>query len=389
MVHIKEGTIVYELIILLACVGEFPMQSIHLLGNSQTWKSRIRELESPRSCYVTDAEYRIRAKLFAVSNRKKFKTLRMFKAALPILKMLNPEAYNYYMAHFDGHHFSGAPTHVDRNHRIAETVAMCMAADIPALPWDVYDLQDPNVRDMDVEEPCFFNSRDIKEFYGDELNKTEFARLTGAIVYPRGVYAVYNTRDTAMLWGGKGEEKAQVLLESVFRSNGYRDACKSAILLGNDFDTAAMTMEDSFTKRYYKERLDKIYQHLHFIPMNEFGIKLLQIITTKGWKRKLRDAIYGDAPSGLAIRGLEHDVYIDGEYHFSHLDGDLCRLILFRRTLRKWPDKQFVLACYPDQVPYLEEYFGDYWDKDNLRVELYNLDALHTYLREDLKIENK
>ena len=82
-------------------------------------------------------------------------------------------------------------------------------------------------------------------------------------------------------------------------------------------------------------------------------------------------------------------MYIDGEYHFSHLDGDLCRLILFRRTLRKWPGEKFVLACYPDQVPYLEEYFGDYWDKDNLRVELYNLDALHTYLREDLKIENK
>lgn len=387
MVHIKEGTIVYELIVLLACVGEFPMQSIYLLGNNQTWKARIRELEVARSCYIPDIDYRIRAKLLTVSNKKTYKTLRLFKSALPILKKLNPDAYDYYLAHFDGHHFSGASTHVDRNHRVAEAVAMCLAAGIPALPWETYDLQDPNVRDREVEQPCFFNSRDLKEFYGDEMNKTEFTRLTGAIVYPRGMYAVYNTRDSAMIWGGKGEEKAQVLLSAIFRSGGYRDSCDSAILFGKDFDTAAMTMEDSFTKRYYKERLDKIYQHLHFIPMNEFGIKLLQIITTKSWKRKLREAVYGDAPSGMAIRGLEHDVYIDGEYHFSHLDSDLCRLIWFRRTLRN--KVKFVLACYPDQVPYLEEYFGDYWDRENLRVELYNLDALHAYLCEELKTENK
>ena len=388
MIHIRKGTQAYELLLLLACVGEYPMQSMSLLGNKQSYKSRIRELEVARSCYVPDADYRMRAKLFTVCNKKAYKTLRMFKSALTILKKLNPAAYDYYMARFDDHHFSGSTAHVDRNHRVAEAFAMCQAANITAFPWEAYDLHDPKVRDLDVERPCFYNARDLKAFYGGEMNKTEFTRLAGVIVYPRGLYAVYNTRDTAMYWGGKGEEKAQVLLSTIFRSGGYRGNCDSAILFGKDFDIAAMTMDGALKRRHMKVRLDKIYQHLHFVPMNEFGMKLLQIITMKSWKIKLREAIYDDAPTSV-VRGLEHDALIDGEYHFSHLDGDMCRLLWFRRTLRKWPDKKFVLACYPEQVPYLEEYFGDDWDKDNLRVELYSLDALHAYLCEEPKEENK
>ena len=63
-------------------------------------------------------------------------------------------------------------------------------------------------------------------------------------------------------------------------------------------------------------------------------------------------------------------------------------MISFRRTLRKWPEKRYVLVCYPEQVPYIKEYLGDYWDKGNLRTELYNLDAIHAYWFEEEKEEN-
>ena len=57
-------------------------------------------------------------------------------------------------------------------------------------------------------------SRDLKEFYKGEMKKTEYTRIAGAIVYPRGVYAVYNTRDQSMLWCGRGEEKTKILLSN-------------------------------------------------------------------------------------------------------------------------------------------------------------------------------
>jgi hypothetical protein len=106
------------------------------------------------------------------------------------------------------------------------------------------------------------------------------------------------------------------------------------------------------------------------------------------WQDKLRKAIYGDARSAISPRGLEHDVEIDSVYHYSHLDGDLCRLIWFRRSLRKWPEESFVLDCFPEQIPYLKEYLGDYWEKGNLEVHLYDLDALHTHFCAQQAINN-
>ena len=43
MIFIRDGTRARKLMLLLACVGEYPMQSVCLLGNDRVWKRRIRE----------------------------------------------------------------------------------------------------------------------------------------------------------------------------------------------------------------------------------------------------------------------------------------------------------------------------------------------------------
>lgn len=381
MIFIREGTRAHRLLMLLACVGEYPMQAVCLLGNDRVWKRRIRQLQKVEDFCLPDGAERVRLQMLTVSGKGKSKTIRLHKSALPMLRKTAPEAFHYYTEHFPDHHFSGAATHVSRNHRIAEVVAMCMAAKIGVLPWSVRDLHDPQVRYQNVDRACCYLSGALKEFYADEMEKTGFTRIAGAIVYPQGVYAVYNTRDQPMLWRGRGEEKAQILLSSIFRAGGFRTEVDSAILVGRDFRTAAATLEDAFARRHLKERLDQVYRHLHFIPQNEFGVKLLQLITMEDWDAKLREAVFGNERANQLPRGLEHDAYIDGAYHFSHLDGDLCRLIRFRRSMRNWPEEQYVLVCYSEQVPYLKEYLGDLWDGANLRVQRIDLDALHTHLQ--------
>ncbi len=379
MIYIRDGTHVYILLMLLACVGEYPMQSVYLLGNNRVWKRRIKELQDIQDFCLPDGGKLVRFQMLTVSGKGKEKTMRLHKSALPILKKLNPCAYDYYMANFDAHHFSGAITHVSRNHRLAETVAMCMAAGIAVLPWKTFDLRDQNVRDRRVDRPCCYLSRELKSFYENEMKKTEFTRLAAAIVYPFGVYAVYNTRDEAMLWRGRGEEKAQILLSSVFRDGGYRFEVQSAVLFGKDFRAAAKTLEDAFSRRFLNERLDKVYQHLHFIPMNENGMKMLEIITLDDWQNKLGKSLYGYGMIGANSSGIEYDANVEGVFHYCHLDGDLCRLIRFRSTLRKWPEQRFVLDCYREQIPYLREYLGDYWSKENLRVRVIKLESIHTH----------
>ena len=389
MFFIREGTHLYKFLMILACVGEYPVKAVHLLGYERVWKQKINEWHKYQIYCLPGTNEKVRAQLLSISGKTPYKTIRLHKSALPILEKVEPDAYNYYMKNYDAHHFSGAPTHVGRNHRLAEAVAMCLATGAEVLPWKVSDLQDPQTRYRNVDQPCFYLSRDLKEFHKGELEKTGYIRLVGALVYPQGMYAVYNTRDVPMQWRGRGEEKAQMMLSEIFRAGGLREESESAILFGKDFFTVAMTMADSFARRHLKDGLDRIYCHLHFIPMNTFGIKLLQIITTQRWERDLKEIIFGDAEPSVAFGGLEHDVFENGEYYYSHLDGDLCRLISFRRNLRKWSENRYVLACYPEQVPYIKEYLGDYWDKENLRVELYNLDALHAYWFEEEKEENK
>ena len=381
MIFIRDETRVHKLLMLLACVGEYPMRSVYLLGNERVWKRKIRELQQWQDFCLPESGERGRFQMLTVSGKGKNVTIRLHWSALAALKRIREAAHSYYMEHFNQHHFSGAVTHVSRNHRLAETVAMCMAAGIAVLPWEKPEIHDRMIRQMRTKTPCCYLSRELKSFYEGEMKKTEFTRLTAAVVYPNGMYAVYNTRDEAMLWRGGGEEKAQILLEDIFRTDGWRNEAKSAILLGRDFRTAAVTLEGAFVRRHLKERLDQIYENLYFIPMNEIGIKMLGIMTQRDWRIRLREAIFGDERANPLPRGLEHDAYMDEAYHFSHLDGDLCRLIRFRRSMRNWPEEQYVLVCFREQMPYLKEYLGDLWDGGNLRVQGIDLDALHTHLQ--------
>ena len=379
MIYIRDGTHVYLLLMLLACVGEYPMQSVYLLGNNRVWKRRIKELQEIQDFCLPDDGKLVRFQMLTVSGQGKNKTMRLHKSALPILKKLEPGAFDYYMKRFENHHFSGAVTHVTRNHRLAETAAMCMASGLDVLPWKVPDPHNRNVRHQRVDDPCLYLSRDLKDFYEDEMKKTEFTRLAGAIVYPHNVYAVYNTRDEAMLWRGRGEEKAQILLSSIFRRGGLREEVKSAVLFGGDFRAAAKTLHNAFSRRHLKERLDKIYENLYFIPMNESGMKMLEILTQDDWWIRLREALFGRIGTWGGERGIECDANIEGTFHYCHLDGDLCSLIRFRSSLRKRPEAQFVLYCYREQVPYIREFLGDYWGRDNLKIRVIKLDVIHTH----------
>ena len=151
MIFIREGTRAHRLLMLLACVGEYPMQSVCLLGNDRVWKRRIRQLQKVEDFCLPDGAERVRLQMLTVSGKGKSKTIRLHKSALPVLRKTAPDAFRYYTEHFPDHHFSGAATHVSRNHRIAEVVAMCMVAKIGVLPWSVRGLHDPQVRYQNVD----------------------------------------------------------------------------------------------------------------------------------------------------------------------------------------------------------------------------------------------
>lgn len=357
MIHFRPGSQVWQLITLLSFVGELPYQSLSLLGSERVYKALVSRLTTVQTFRNIQTDSDMTVRLLTVSGKRHNKTIRLYKAALPILDWLYPCAYGYYMDSFWNHRFPGDAAHRERNHRIAETAAMCMRAGIEARPYLLPMLQNETRRIVTPEYPSLYLGRDIKRVGQTEVSKTMFTRMTGAIFTTDNCYAAYNTRDAVMKWSGMGEFKALHNLMEIARLNADVSSIDSAVLFGRSEDIAVKTLLQSDKSRRMEFRFDSIYRHIYFIPMNEAGIQQLRLLTLPGWKEKLLDLLF--YPEARSFdRGLfEYDACINGVYVLSHLDGDIARLIRFRDAIECQPITYEIL-CFPHQADFLREYLG-------------------------------
>ena len=195
---LQSNTLVWNVLQILAVTGEFPWSSLHLLGNPPTVQKMVSRLSHPTLFRNPQTGKEIHTKLFVLNGKGREKSLRLYKGALPLLHWLHPSAYGYYIDSFWNHHFPGDSAHRNRNHRVAETVALCGDAGVNVLPYDLPRLQQLEIRKVTPDEPALYLARDIKKAFPGEEKKTMFTRAVGALFFPGGCYAVYNTRDAAM-----------------------------------------------------------------------------------------------------------------------------------------------------------------------------------------------
>lgn len=147
MITLRTGSHALNIITLLSVTGEFPMRSLKLLGNERVLKALVHKMTTPQDYRLphTQTEERITCKLLNVSGKGSSKSIRFSKAALPILEWIHPDAYDYYMHSFWDHKFPGDAAHIERNHRVAESVMMCMAAGIECRPYSLPSLQNMQI----------------------------------------------------------------------------------------------------------------------------------------------------------------------------------------------------------------------------------------------------
>ena len=356
MLTLQPSSYAFRLVQTLAVTGEYPMSSLPLLGNERVLKQLIRRLSLPEMFWNSHGEM-VRTKLFVTNGKGREKSLRLYKGALPMLHWLHPDAYEYYMESFWNHHFPGDAAHRDRNHRVAEAVALCATAGVEVLPYDLPQLQQEEIRKVTPNYRALYLARDIKKAFPGEEKKTLFTRAVGALFYPGGCYAVYNTRDAAMKWKGMGEFKALHSLTEIARLNGGVSHLDGALLLGKSYETAMETLEAS-EPRHPELRFDSIYSHVHFLPLDGFGARLLKILTLPDWQEKLLDLLFEPATRTYGRGTLEYDAQVDAVKVLSHLDGDLARLLRFREGLWTHSGK-FEVVCFPQQVEFVRDFLGE------------------------------
>lgn len=212
------------------------------------------------------------------------------------------------------------------------------------------------------------------------MNKTKFSRIVGAILYGYSCYMVYNSRDALMKWNGEGESKVQNYLSVAWSSDWPGFKIDSAILFGRDYLVAMRTLEEAARTRRFDKCFYSVYSHIHFIPMNALGVKMLQTITVENWRNEHLYMLYGEESLDNRYRSFEYDVLQDGKVYCSHLDGDLCRLIRVREILRNRPDLKYQITCYPEQLPMLQEYLTEFRGKGRVSFDTVTIDQVCEYL---------
>jgi len=370
MITLRPGSQVLKLLAILSYLGEIPMSALRLIGSENTLRPLVQKLTQMQEFRFPDRDERITCKMLIVNGSGKKKTIRLFKAALPILATLIPDGYQYYMKAFNQHHFSGEDQQIERHHRIAEAALVCANAGIQTCPYQVRTLQDETIDRILPDEPTLYLSRELKNIGGQGENKTMFSRIVGAIFYQTGCYAVYNCRNAKMKWNGTGESKVQEYLEMLARWNTGQFEANSCILVGHSYKAALRTLDASKETRRLDLRFDGIYSHIHFIPMDSTGSRLLKILTFPDWNEHLLDMLFDPSDRSYGKCPFEYDAIVNDSYYLSHLDGDIARLIRLRDALPT-VDKPITILCFPFQVAMLKEYFGS-----QVRLKTVELDLI-------------
>ena len=364
-ITIQEGRQVWDILSVLSVVGEFPFRSLHLIGGDSIYQ-KIYKYLIKQTYRNPETGEELTVKLLTVSGNGEQKTVRLFKRAIPLLDWLG--AKEYYMQVYQNHKFSGGYNHIVRNHRAAEAVAMIKRLGLEYRPY--------------VESGCenmqsgalYFSARQIKTTPSDELNKIVFTAILGALFVGNTGYAVYNTRNSVMKWNGLGEFKALYSLKEFARF--YTKACvmDSAILFGVTETKALQTMLDSSEHNKADFMFNAVYRNVHFVPLDENGVRLLRILLVCDWRERLLSALFLDDTRSYDAGQFDYDAKENGVYYISYFEGNIARLLRFREAVRILKCR-FSVLCFPFQVPFIKEVFGGEID-----VRTIELDAIEEEL---------
>ena len=357
MITLRPGSHAYRLLLVLAVSGEYPMHSLHLLGSSRALEDTVRRLENVQQFRSPSGADLGTCKMLTTSGRGDQRTIRLYKGALPLLQSIHPAALTHYMLLTGGHRFSGSAGHVERNHRVAESVAVCLAAGVEMRTFLLPSLQKRAIRQVVPEYACFYPARSVKQLDRTEMSKTIFTRVTGALFPPGYCYAVYNTRNAVMRWSGMGEFKTARHLEELSRMNAGPARAGHAILLGKRMELALQTLLESDRSKSMELRFDRIYPHVHFIPMTEHGIRLLRILTLLDWNERVLSAVFPEEMRAVRPGVMEYDAQNGDTLILSHLDGDIARLVRVRQALEH-SDTPYEILCFPWQSQFVNGYMG-------------------------------
>ena len=381
MIRIKRGSHAAVLLSFVGLVGELPYKSLHLLGSVQTVR-RVVEKMCVKQEYLNEETREVfEVKAFIQSGAGDKRTIRLSKTALRLLDWVGMRKYYEDITY--NCNMSSDDVHVYRNHRMAEVLFMMLRAGARYLPSAIPKLEYKGFDVTKVKSTCFYTSRQIKNMNEDESVKLKYILALGTVISRDAAYVVYNTRDKVMRWNGLGEQKAREIMNNLAHRNTEADESRSCMLFANNAQAILETIKNSLKKKAIKGsdgrwyRRDSIsvvdvYDHVHYVPLDEKGIRMLRILFLPSFKEKIQKVVYKKPL--VAMKYSNFDGIYDGIYYVNHLDGDIAKLYLLNNLLDVEKLK-VTMICFDFQYDYLKSYL-----KNKVNYKVITIDQLEELL---------
>ncbi len=354
MLHFYTGSHAHKIVSLLSVAGELPLSALRLLGNTQSYRNCIYKARERQE--IRYGNQRVVCKLFKLLGTDENHRVGLGADAIPILDWIG--AKEYYMETFWNNHLPSNRQHLDRRFRVAETLAFCMGAGVEFRSHQLPQLQDSNFVSVIHDYPVFYSAKGLKKIGGaDEMAKFKGTRMIGLIPKRESAYVVYNTRDAVMKWVGSNESKAKDRITDLLRLNYGIKSPPDAICLGNSFEIAEKLLLSLNAFKGKDLRFDSVYEHVYFLPLNDFGMEMLRILLIPGHEERVLSKLFPNQYRAPSTASFDYDACVDGKYMTSFLSGDVAKLIRFGEGV-SYRKVAAEVVCYPEQVKLVRNYFG-------------------------------
>lgn len=366
MIIFNVNTRAFYLISLLCVIGEYPVASLGILGDRTCYRRLVTDMCKTQTYHNSETGEKITCRALNISGKGRLKTIRLTKYALPLAKWVDGADY-YAIAHLKNNR-SGNEKTIERHHRIAEAVAIIQQSGFKYRPWYLPEIQNEIRQCSTIDEPSYFLPKVFRGNINNPSQKYTFSRTVGVLMTPNKTLMIYNTRDSIMKWDGQGEYRSKSNVESFSYHNTKEGKIDSAIIMGQNLNYVLGLIHQT-EKQYksasifHKSDILTIFYNVHYVPLNQFGSKLIQLLTLPNCHNHLLSLIYDDELLEHGSMSLTYDIINNGVYTLSLLDYDMRRLILAKSNInmliKEGKSFTYQILCFPEQIDELYQFFGD------------------------------
>lgn len=311
MINIGTNNSISDILSVLAVAGEMSPRSLKTLGDDNTLKRLIKRGTVPQEYRNAEDGSRVNATLFTVSGHGAEKTIRLKKEGIEVLNWVADA--EYYKAAFCRNNF-GSGSKVKRHHTLAEAAMLFQSAGIEIQPYNLPTLSGSIKNCREFNRPYFYTStvlkyrvlQDLGEY--DRITRMSTSRFAGMFTTPgNGVFAIYNTGNSPISLNINAETNLKHEISDLKRTTFYspldvllKKNTYQAIVLCSDLQTGYTTavtglfegQKNKWKQNSRRETLVDIYDQCHGITLDDFGAKMLLMLSEPNYYNILKRALF-------------------------------------------------------------------------------------------------